>query len=106
MSSSIPWSVPTTAAHVLVCTGPACARMGSEALFAQVWDGFEAERLAYYSRGGRVRMTESGCLGACEQGPTVAVYVRRADGALDDEWHLAMDLAAVMALGRRLNAGP
>ena len=43
-------------------------RVGGAELFANAWQDLETHRLAYYTRGGSLRLTESGCLGACARG--------------------------------------
>jgi (2Fe-2S) ferredoxin len=93
-----------TAAHILVCTGSHCAGRGSGALFGALWQGLEQEKLAYYKSGGNLRLTQSGCLGACQDGPTVACYFRRA-GALAEAWYSGMDYPDTMNLARALHRG-
>jgi len=92
-----------TRAHLLVCTGPSCRRAGSLALFAEATTDLEARRLAYYA-GGSLRFTESGCLGACSTGPTVAAYY--ADGeTLAQAWYTRMDREKVLVLAQALHDG-
>jgi len=93
-----------TRAHLLVCTGPTCRRAGSVALFANATADLEARRLAYYASGGSLRFTESGCLGACATGPTVAAYY--ADGGtLAQAWYTGMDREKLLALAQALHDG-
>jgi (2Fe-2S) ferredoxin len=101
--AELPPFVPTRA-HLLVCTGPSCRRVGSAQLFAGVWQDFEAQKLAYYTRGGSLRLTESGCLGACARGPNVAVY-HDEGGHLAQAWYIRMDRPAVVRLARALHEG-
>ena len=93
-----------TRAHLLVCIGPSCRRVGSAELFAHATAALEARRLAYYATGGSLRFTESGCLGACSSGPTVAAYY--ADGgALAQAWYARMDGEKLLALAQALHDG-
>lgn len=92
-----------TRAHLLVCTGPDCVARGGRALFARCTSALEQEGLAYYKAGGGVRLTESGCLGACAHGPTVAAYYDRGDGSLAQAWYAGMDEAKLVALARALS---
>ena len=70
--------MPKPKYHILVCTNsrppghpkPSCGAAGSLALV-------QAFSLGLMERGiqpGEVLVTSSGCLGPCEQGPTVVVY--------------------------------
>jgi (2Fe-2S) ferredoxin len=95
--------VAATSGHVLVCTGTRCAGRGSQRLFQQAWAAYEEQRIAYYRTGGSVRLTEAGCLGACDFGPNIAVYARVADGTSEESWIGNVDLAAITEIGRRLN---
>lgn len=93
-----------TRAHLLLCTGPSCRRVGSAELFAHATAALEAHGLAYYASGGSLRFTESGCLGACASGPTVAAYY--ADGAtLAQAWYAGMDREELLALAQALHDG-
>lgn len=89
-----------TRAHLLLCTAPRCARAGSRELFDEAWQALEARRLAYYAGGGSVRLTESGCLGACDHGPTLACYARSSEG-LVESWYDHVDLPLVMDVAER-----
>ncbi|WP_034385778.1 ferredoxin [Deinococcus sp. YIM 77859] len=88
-----------TRGHLLVCQGPNCQARGSRLLHQALWNYLERTSLAYYKRGGTVRLTESGCLGACSYGPTLCVY-RERRGHLEEGWYAAVDvpLAAKIAL--------
>ncbi len=88
----------------MICTGPQCESRGSRLLFQAAWNGLEREKLTYYSAGGNLRLTESGCLGACQFGPTVACYFRRA-GELREAWFSGMDDPRTINLARALHAG-
>ena len=87
-----------TNGHMLVCQGPNCQARGSTLLYQALWNHLERQKLAYYKSGGSVRLTESGCLGACSFGPTLCVYRQREDG-LEEGWYAAVDfpLAAKIA---------
>jgi (2Fe-2S) ferredoxin len=95
-------SVPQTSAHVLVCVDGRCAVRGSQELHRALWQAMEQERLAYYRTGGSVRMTSSGCLGACDHGPTVAVYANHADGTTTPTWYGSMTLPQTLDVVRAL----
>ncbi|HWG85809.1 MAG TPA: (2Fe-2S) ferredoxin domain-containing protein [Deinococcales bacterium] len=93
-----------TRAHLLVCTDPSCRDRGADLLYRALWQGLERERLAYYQRGGNLRLTEAGCLGACRFGPNITCYYRKG-GELREAWYHGMDYPAAMALARALHAG-
>lgn len=93
-----------TRAHLLACTGPNCVARGARLVFRALWNGLERENLAYYARGGNLRLTESGCLGACHFGPTLACYRRLDDGHLDEAWYAAVDASLAMRIARALHA--
>lgn len=86
-----------TAGHLLVCQGQSCQARGSQLLYQALWQALDREHLAYYKAGGQVRLTGSGCLGACSFGPTVCVYRERA-GTLEQGWYAAMDFSQALAL--------
>lgn len=95
-----------TRAHLLLCTGPRCRERGAERLFEEAWAALEAERLAYYCAGGTLRLTESGCLGACAHGPNLTCYHRASDeGPLDEAWYAGVDLRSFLAVARAAHAG-
>src|SRR6185295_9776508 len=96
-----------TRAHLLVCTGPDCAERGARELYARCVAALERESLAYYKTGGSVRLTESGCLGACAHGPNAAAYydAGQRDGSLAQAWYAGMDETKLLTLARCLNAG-
>jgi len=95
-----------TRAHLMVCTGKRCRERGSAEFFARLWSDLERERLAYYTAGGKVRLTESGCLGACSFGPNATCYFAAADHpGLDQAWYARMDGPRLLELARALNAG-
>jgi (2Fe-2S) ferredoxin len=93
-----------TNAHLLICTDERCAAQGSRLLFKSVWNGLETERLAYYKTGGSLRLSHSGCLGACQFSPAVTCYFKR-NGALHEAWYHDMDYPKTMQLARALNDG-
>lgn len=94
-----------TRAHVLVCTGPRCGQAGARSLFQRAWAEAERRRLAYYVRGGSVRLTESGCLGACAHGPNAVVYRGDESGALSEAWFCDLDDTRLLALLEALQSG-
>lgn len=74
-----------------MCTGPRCARRGGARLFAEAWHTLETRHLAYYKSGGTVRLTESGCQGACDHGPNAIVYFTDTSGTLQEAWYAGVD---------------
>ena len=88
-----------THGHLLLCQNDNCRARGSALLYQALWKRLEQEGLAYYKKGGAVRLTHSGCLGACGFGPVLCVYRRRADQSLEEGWYGAVDfpLAARIA---------
>ena len=95
-----------TRAHVLLCTGPRCSRAGSRRVFEQATVDLERSAIAYYKEGGSVRLTESGCLGACAYGPTaVAYYGAPAGGGLREAWYVGVDRGRLGRLARALHQG-
>lgn len=93
-----------TRVHLLLCTGPTCARQGARDLFARTWIRLEEEKLAYYTKGGTVRLTETGCLGACTFGPNMTCYYT-ANGAMKEAWYSHLDEEHCVAIARALQAG-
>jgi (2Fe-2S) ferredoxin len=79
-----------TRGHLLLCQGPNCQARGARLLHTALWNALEKGALAYYKTGGTVRLTESGCLGACAAGPTLCVY-RERGGSLEQGWYGAVD---------------
>jgi (2Fe-2S) ferredoxin len=92
-----------TQAHLMICTGPSCETKGSRLLFQSVWNSLEREELMYYATGGKLRLTESGCLGACQFGPTVACYFKHEDH-LREAWYVGMDYPRTINLAQVLHA--
>ncbi|MFC4639108.1 (2Fe-2S) ferredoxin domain-containing protein [Deinococcus hohokamensis] len=79
-----------TRGHLLVCQGNSCQARGSALLYQALWKHLEREGLSYYKQGGSLRLTTSGCLGACSYGPTLCVY--RPDGTgLQEGWYAGVD---------------
>jgi (2Fe-2S) ferredoxin len=87
----------------MICVDERCAARGSRVLFGRVWRGLESEGLAYYKSGGNLRLTHSGCLGACQFGPAVTCYFRQGD-ALREAWYHDMNEARTIALARALHS--
>ncbi|MDQ3034419.1 MAG: (2Fe-2S) ferredoxin domain-containing protein [Myxococcota bacterium] len=94
-----------TRAHLLLCTGPRCARRGSARLFDDAWRALEARSIAYYKRGGGVRLTQAGCLGQCSHGPTLVAYHGDAQGRLAEAWYVGIDAPSLLRIAEALNAG-
>ncbi len=88
-----------TKAHLLICVDERCAQKGSRLLFESVWNALEREHLAYYKSGGGLRLSHSGCLGACQSGPAVTCYFKHREA-----WYHGMDYPQTMAVARALNA--
>ena len=79
-----------TKGHLLLCQGSSCTARGADLLHRALNAALERDRLAYYKTGGSLRLTESGCLGACQFGPVLACY-RQHDGQLEEAWYAATD---------------
>ena len=94
-----------TRAHVLLCTGPRCSRAGSKRLLDDTTVALERSGVAYYKDGGSVRLTESGCLGACAYGPTAVAYFGTEAGALSEAWYVGMDQRRLVRLATALHEG-
>ncbi|MFN4101646.1 MAG: (2Fe-2S) ferredoxin domain-containing protein [Pararhodobacter sp.] len=78
--------LPAFDTHILVCTGPRCAFLGSGTLQARL-----KARLAETGLAERCLVTTTGCLFPCNQGPVLAVYPRGL-------WFRVPDEAALRAL--------
>ena len=99
-----------TSAHLLVCQHTNCRARGSDLLYRALWNALDRERLAYFKTGGSVRLTESGCLGACTSGPVMCVYRQRdaaADGSggLEEAWYAATTLPLALRVARAAHEG-
>ncbi|WP_420596275.1 (2Fe-2S) ferredoxin domain-containing protein [Deinococcus sp.] len=79
-----------TKGHLLICQGSSCQARGAELLHKAVSNALEADKLVYYKTGGSLRLTTSGCLGACNFGPAMACY-RARGGELEQAWYAATD---------------
>lgn len=88
-----------TSGHLLLCQGESCLRRGADLLYLGLRRTLEGERLAYYRAGGTVRLTPSGCLGACGFGPTLACY-RTRGAVLEQAWYEAVDLPLALCVAR------
>ncbi|MFN3266395.1 MAG: NAD(P)H-dependent oxidoreductase subunit E [Deinococcales bacterium] len=93
-----------TRAHLQICTSNQCSARGSQDLFVSVWKSLEQEKLVYYTQGGNLRLTSSGCLGACHFGPTLACYYQK-NGQLEQAWYYGMDYPRTIQLARALHSG-
>jgi (2Fe-2S) ferredoxin len=78
-------------------------------MFQAVWDALDQEKIAYYRTGGSIRLTETGCLGACDYGPTIACYTAKFDGpqnlepALKQTWRVNMTAEKIVELARAIH---
>ncbi|WP_424950463.1 (2Fe-2S) ferredoxin domain-containing protein [Deinococcus sp.] len=93
-----------TSGHLLVCQHTNCRARGSELLYQALWNTLEREKLAYFKTGGSLRLTESGCLGACSFGPVLCVYRQRA-GQLEEGWYAATDLPLALEVAKAVHEG-
>ncbi|WP_291426900.1 ferredoxin [Deinococcus sp.] len=93
-----------TNGHLLICQNSQCLGRGSGLLYRALWNYLERESLAYYKAGGTVRLTESGCLGACSYGPAMCVYRRTAQG-LEESWYGAADFPLACAIAQAVQQG-
>ena len=91
-----------TKAHIMICVSRDCSQRGSRMLYQAVWNALEREGLAYYKTGGSLRLTESGCLGACQYGPNLTCYFKQ-DGELHQAWYARQDFAQVLKIARALH---
>lgn len=108
-----------TSAHLLVCQHTNCKARGGDLLYKALWNALDTSRLAYYKTGGSVRLTESGCLGACSYGPVMCVYRQRPGQAgegqaqggasgepqLEEAWYAAADFPLAMAVAQAAHDG-
>jgi (2Fe-2S) ferredoxin len=94
-----------TRAHLLLCTGPRCSRRGSPRVFHDSWRELESRSLAYYKRGGSIRLSESGCLGCCAHGPTLAAYYDDGEGRLAQAWWVAMTAEQLLEIAKAIHDG-
>ena len=93
-----------THGHLLVCQGQNCQARGARLLHTALWNALEKGALAYYKTGGTVRLTESGCLGACAYGPALCVY-RERGGALEQGWYGAVDFPLARRVAQAVHDG-
>jgi len=93
-----------TSGHLLVCQGPNCQARGSALLHKALWNHLERAALAYYKTGGTLRLTESGCLGACSYGPALCVY-RQQNGELEEGWYAAVDFPLAVKVAQAVHDG-
>ncbi|GAA5501240.1 hypothetical protein Dxin01_00972 [Deinococcus xinjiangensis] len=93
-----------TSGHILICQNNNCQGRGSALLYKALWNHLEREGLAYYKKGGKVRLTESGCLGACSYGPTLCVY-RQTPQGLEEGWYAAVDFPVAKAVAQAVQDG-
>ncbi|EYB69411.1 hypothetical protein DEIPH_ctg008orf0147 [Deinococcus phoenicis] len=93
-----------TRGHLLICQGQNCQARGSVLLHKALWNQLERSGLAYYKAGGSVRLTESGCLGACSYGPTLCVY-RHRGSELEEGWYAAVDFPLAARVAQAVHEG-
>ena len=93
-----------TNGHLLVCQGQNCQARGSVLLHKALWNHLERQSLAYYKTGGTVRLTESGCLGACSFGPALCVY-RQQEDRLEEGWYAAVDFPLATRIAQAVQDG-
>lgn len=93
-----------THGHLLLCQGGSCLARGADLLHLALGRALESEKLAYYKTGGSVRLTKSGCLGACNFGPTLACYRERA-GNLEQAWYEGVDFPLARQIAWAVHEG-
>jgi len=93
-----------TRGHLLVCQNSNCKARGSALLYRALWNALEQDKLAYYKSGGSLRLTESGCLGACNFGPVMACY-RTRDGQMEEGWYAAVDVPLARQVAQAMHDG-
>ena len=93
-----------TRGHLLVCQGTSCQARGSSLLYQALWKHLERESQSYYKQSGSVRLTTSGCLGACNYGPTMCVYRQRPEG-LEEGWYAAMEFPLASRIAQAVHEG-
>jgi NADH:ubiquinone oxidoreductase subunit E len=94
-----------TRAHVLVCTSVNCSRAGARRVFEATWRALEERKVAYYRDGGTVRLTESGCQGACGHGPNAIVYFVDASGVMREGYYAGLDAARLLEIAEAVHEG-
>ena len=93
-----------TSGHLLVCQHVNCRSRGSALLYQALWKALDTQKLAYFKTGGSLRLTESGCLGACSYGPVMCVYRERA-GRLEEGWYAATDFTLALKVAQAVHDG-
>ena len=91
-----------TSGHLLLCRGSSCQQRNSVLLHKALWNALERDGVAYYKQGGSVRLTDSGCLGACQFGPTLCVY-RQRGGVLEQAWYAGVDFPLARAVAQAVH---
>jgi (2Fe-2S) ferredoxin len=91
-----------TSGHLLVCQNSNCLSRGSDLLYRSLWNALDTRKLAYYKTGGSLRLSESGCLGACSFGPVMCVY-RHRHGELEEGWYAAADLPLALEIAQAVH---
>ena len=94
---------------MLVCQHANCKARGSDLLYKAVWQALDTRKLAYYKTGGSVRLTESGCLGACTSGPIMCVYRQHTGplerAQLEEAWYAAADFSLAVKVAQAAHDG-
>lgn len=93
-----------TNGHLLLCQASTCQRLGADLLYRALWQYLEREHLAYYKAGGAVRLTSSGCLGACQYGPALLCY-RQRGALLEQAWYAAADMPLARRVAQAVQSG-
>ncbi|AFZ66869.1 (2Fe-2S) ferredoxin domain-containing protein [Deinococcus peraridilitoris] len=91
-----------TNGHLLACGGSSCQQRGADLLYLALQRALDNQKLLYYKTGGSVRLTRSGCLGACSYGPTLACYRERA-GQLEQAWYEAVDFPLALRVAQAVH---
>ena len=93
-----------TSGHLLLCQHQNCQARGADVLLPALTRALETQRLAYYTTGGSVRLTPTGCLGACQCGPVLTCY-RERRGQWEEAWYEAVDLPLALRVARAVHDG-
>lgn len=95
-----------TSGHLLLCQDKSCRMRGADLLYLALQGHLEREKLAYYKQGGTLRLTTSGCLGACQYGPTLCVYRQLAgERGLEEAWYAAVDFPLARRVAQAVHEG-
>ncbi len=92
----------STHGHLMLCQNTNCVQRGADHLHRVLTVALEREHLMYYKKGGTLRYTASGCLGACSSGPVLACY-RQRDGQLEQGWYYGATLPVALEVARAVH---